>query len=56
MEEKGSNYRCKFSFVQQQAQCGVTLGAVVEVHQGAVEYQVDLQFVTALQFHKLFVL
>lgn len=37
---------CKFPLVQQQMGCGVTVRGVVEVDQGAVEDQVDLQSFT----------
>lgn len=55
-ETRGSTCTCKFSLVQQQTGCGVIVGGVVEVDQGAVEYQVDLQFFTVRQIHKGLVL
>lgn len=52
----GSSYICKFSFFQQQMGCFIRVAGVVEVDQGAVEYQVDLQFFTVRHFHKVLVL
>lgn len=45
-EIRGSTCLCKFPLVQQQIGCGVTVRDVVEVDQGAVEDQVDLQCFT----------
>lgn len=53
---RGSTCTCKCSLVQQQTGRGVTVWAVVQVDQGAVEYQINLQFLAAWQTHKVLVL
>lgn len=55
-EIRGSTCICKFSLVQQQTRCRVIVRGVVELDQGAVEYQVDLQCFTVWHRHKVLVL
>lgn len=43
---ESSSYTCKLSLVHQQVFCWVIIWGVVEVNQGAVEYQVELQAFT----------